>query len=143
MIPLDTPVLLSKIADLTGYGVSTLRSALNNGELEGFNRGNAWHTTLEWYTRWVYGETPAWRGHNHKVTERQIPREGHAAGQAGIRPKRRKKDRRSTGTEEKDRVTWHCERPDGHVLRVEPGGGATGKGRDRPDDARTEALPHD
>lgn len=78
-LPMDTRMRLDRISELTGDPVSTLRDAIDRGQLRAWKRGKAWYTSLAEHAYWVsQGE---WGGLDQPQGRRveSVPKAGRKA----------------------------------------------------------------
>lgn len=123
MIPRDVPVKLSVLAKATGWGVTVLRDACRDGEMEGWKVGADWVASIDGYCEWLNGKTGKRRRDNQENTVREMAGSSPNRREVDKRADSRPKDRRAANAPPKarPRVPVVYER-DGTELRVEKGG---------------------
>lgn len=92
MIPSHVQVKLSVLADVTGWGYSTLHK--NRKEFAEFKRG-AWVASFNDYQEWLNGEKGKRRGDNQNDADREVQSGNEHPGSMDQRPNSRKESRRA------------------------------------------------
>lgn len=97
--PVDLPVRLEKVEELTGIPISTTRKAIRDAKLKGVFLAGSWMTTLADFMAWVQNESEEATARirvDQKISERVPP--GRVPGrEVSQRTNGRKAKRRKSG----------------------------------------------
>lgn len=105
MVPRDVPVKLSVLAEMTGFGYSTLHK--HRKSFASWKRG-AWVASYDDYLGWVNGETSERRGDNQEDSIGQVPSSNQRSRDVGERAKRGEKSRRAESTPDEAKGTEYA-----------------------------------
>jgi len=125
MLPPSIRVKLENLAEMTGWGVTTLREAAKNGEL-GVKRRGQWVASLDEYDKWLNAETGQQRRDDQENTLGKVEGGGNDKRQVGKRTDGREKVGSVARTKRKDRPVVVYEL-DGKQFSVEASGRVRGE----------------